>query len=92
MGSISLRKDPACCTAQSKYVNKNELIKAKIELPHDPAVLLLHMYLDKTIVQKDKCTPLFITSLFIIAKMWKQLKCPLMHKHDMVHIYNHKKE
>ena len=25
---------------------------------------------------KDICTPVFIAALFIIAKMWKQPKCP----------------
>ena len=28
-------------------------------------------------VQKDTCTSLLITELFIIAKTWKQPKCPL---------------
>ena len=27
-------------------------------------------------VQKDKCTPVFIAALFTIAKTWKQPKCP----------------
>ena len=26
--------------------------------------------------QKDKCTPVFITALFTIAKTWKQPNCP----------------
>ena len=32
----------------------------------------------KTLTQKEKCTPLLITTLFTIAKLWKQPKCPLM--------------
>ena len=52
------------------------LRKLKIELPYDPAILLLGIYLDKTIIQKDTCTPMFIAGLFIIAKTWKQPKCP----------------
>ena len=35
------------------------------------------IYLDKTISQKDTCTPAFIAALFTIAKTWKQPKCPL---------------
>ena len=31
--------------------------KLKIELPYDPAILLLGIYLEKTIIQKDTCTP-----------------------------------
>ena len=27
--------------------------------------------------QKDTCTPMFIATLFTIAKTWKQPKCPL---------------
>ena len=37
---------------------------------------LLDIYLDKTFIPKDTCTPAFITALFIIAKTWKQNKCP----------------
>ena len=31
--------------------------KLKIELPYDPAIPLLGIYPDKTIIQKDTCTP-----------------------------------
>ena len=53
------------------------LRKLKLELPYDPAILLLAIYLDKTIIQKDTCAPMFIAALFTIAKTWKQPKCPL---------------
>ena len=33
-------------------------------------------YPGKTIIQKDTCTPMFIASLFTIAKTWNQPKCP----------------
>ena len=39
----------------------------KIELPYEPEMPLLGMYPDKTIVQKDTCTPVFTTALFTIA-------------------------
>ena len=32
---------------------------------------------EKTIIQKDTCTPMFIAELFAIAKTQKQPKCPL---------------
>ena len=35
------------------------------------------LYLDKPVIQKDKCTPMFTAVLFTIAKAWKQPKCPL---------------
>ena len=48
----------------------------KIELPYDPAIPPLVIYLEKTVIQKDTCTPMFIGALFTIAKTWKQHKCP----------------
>ena len=51
--------------------------KLKIVWPYDPAVPLLVMYVNKTIIPKDTCTPMFIAALSIIASMWKQYKCPL---------------
>ena len=53
------------------------LKKLKIELPYNPAIPLLGIYPDKTITQKDTCTPMFIAELFTIANTWKQPKCPL---------------
>ena len=52
------------------------LRKLKIELPYDPAIPLLGVYPEKTIIEKDTCTPLFIVALFTIARSWKQAKCP----------------
>ena len=53
------------------------LKKLKIELPYDPAIPLLGIYPEKTITQKDTCTPMFIAALFTIARTWKQPKCPM---------------
>ena len=52
------------------------LKKLNIELPYDPAIPLLAIYPEKTITQKDTCTPMFIAALFTIARSWKQPKCP----------------
>ena len=52
------------------------LKKLKIELPYDPAIPLLGIYLEKTIIQKELCTKMFIAALFTIARTWKQPKCP----------------
>ena len=52
------------------------LEKLKIELPCDPAIPLLGIYPEKTIIQKDPCTPIFTEAMFIIARLWKQPKCP----------------
>ena len=50
------------------------LNKLKIELTYDPAIPILDIYLEKTIIQKDTCIPMSTAVLFTIAKMWKQLK------------------
>ena len=47
------------------------LKKLKIELPYDPATSLLGIYPDKTIIQKDTCTPMFRAALFTITKTRK---------------------
>ena len=52
------------------------LKKLKIELPYDPAIPLVGIYPEKTIIQKESCTTMFIAALFTIAGTWKQSKCP----------------
>ena len=52
------------------------LKKLKIEVPYDPVIPILGIYLDKIVIQIDTCTPMFITALFIIAKTRKQAKRP----------------
>ena len=53
------------------------LKKLKIELPYDPAIPLLGIYPEKTLILKITCTPMFTAALFTIAKTWKQPKYPL---------------
>ena len=52
------------------------LKKLEIELPYDPAIPLLDIYTEETRFERDTCTPMFITALFIIARTWKQPRCP----------------
>ena len=52
------------------------LKKLKIELPYDPAIPFLGIYPEENMNQKEICNPVFIASLFTIAKTWKQPKCP----------------
>ena len=47
------------------------LKKLKTELPYDPAFPLLGIYPEKTLIQKDTCTPEFTAVLLTIAKTWK---------------------
>ena len=50
--------------------------KLKIELPFDPVIPFLSIYPEKTMAQKDTCTPIFIAALYTIAKTWNQPKTP----------------
>ena len=52
------------------------LKKLEIELPYDPAIPLLGIHTEETRTERDTCTPKFITALFIIARTWKQPRCP----------------
>ena len=52
------------------------LKKLQIELPDDPAIPLLGIYPEETIIQKESCITMFIAALFTIARTWKQPKCP----------------
>ena len=53
-----------------------ELKKLKMDLPFDPAISLLGLYLKepKTLIRKNISTPMFTEVLFTITKVWKQPK------------------
>ena len=53
------------------------LKKLKIELPYDPAIPLLGIYPDKSIIQKDTSTPMFIAALCTRVDTRKQPERPL---------------
>ena len=64
------------------------LKKLEIELSYDPAIPLLGIYPEKTIIQKDTRTPVFIAALFTIARTQKQPKWPSTDEWiKMWHIY-----
>ena len=48
-----------------------------IKPPYDPAIPLLGICPEETKIEKDTCIPLFIATLFTIARTWKQPICPL---------------
>ena len=47
-----------------------------IKLPYDSAISSLGIGPEKTTILKDTCTPMFIATLFTIARAWKQPRCP----------------
>ena len=52
------------------------LKKLEIELHYDPEIPLLGIHTEETRIERDTCTPMFISALFIIARTWKQPRCP----------------
>ena len=76
------------------------LKKLKTELPYDPAIRLLGIHTEETRIERDTCTPMFITVLFTIARTWKQPRYPLAdewirkfwHIHTMELLFSYKKE
>ena len=49
------------------------LKKLEIELP---AIPLLGIHTEETRIERGTCTQMFIAALFIIARTWKQPRCP----------------
>ena len=66
-----------CQVIQPLWRTVWRFLKLKIELPYDTAIPVLVIYPEKTIIEKDLCTPMFISAVFTIARSWKQPKCPL---------------
>jgi hypothetical protein len=67
-----------CKLVQPPWKTMWRLLKnLKIDLPYDPAILLLGTCLKEceSAYNKGTCTPMFIAALFIIAKLQKQSRC-----------------
>ena len=48
----------------------NHFNKISLKIP------LLAIHTEETRIERDTCTPMFITALFIITRTWKQPRCP----------------
>ena len=55
----------------------------------DLAIPLLDIYTEETRIERDTCTPMFISALFTIVRIWKQPRCPLTEEwtKKMWHVY-----
>jgi hypothetical protein len=76
-----LLKSQHCKLVQPLWKKIWRILKnLNIDLPYDPAILLLGIYLKEcdTGYSRDTCTPMFIAALFTIVKLWKQPRCPLL--------------
>ena len=76
------KREPSYCWWGCKVVQSlwrtvwGFLKKLEIELPYDPEIPLLSIHTKETRYERDMCTPMFTTALFIIARTWKQPRCP----------------
>ena len=63
----------------SRFLKKLGVKKKQLGIvgsPYDPPIPPLDIYPEETKTEKDTCTPLFIATLFTIAGIWKQPRCP----------------
>jgi hypothetical protein len=52
------------------------LKKLNLDLPYDPATPGIYLKECDSGYYKGTCTPMFIATLYTIAKLWKQPRCP----------------
>ena len=54
------------------------LKELKIELSYNLAIALMGIYLKDTdaVKRRDTCIPMFIAAMAMIAKLWKEPRCP----------------
>ena len=60
------------------------LKKLEIELRYGPAIPLLGIHSEETRRERDMCTSMFIATLFIIARTWKQPKFLLLTLYTLI--------
>jgi hypothetical protein len=54
-------------------------VRRKLEIAEDPAILLFGIYpTDAPQCHKGTCSTMFIASLYVIARNWKQPRCPII--------------
>ena len=51
--------------------------KLAMKLSYPPTIPLVGIYPEKSIIERDTCTPIFVATLFTIARTWKHPRCPL---------------
>ena len=54
------------------FLTKEARIYNGLKTIYDPAIPLLGIHTEKTRIERDMCTPMFIAALFIIARTWMQ--------------------
>ena len=62
-----------CKLVQSQWRTVWRILKKQ---PYNLAVPVLGIHTEETTTERNTCTSMFITSLFTIARTWKQPRCP----------------
>ena len=76
-----MKREPSYTVGRMKIdaaTMKNRMhipLKTRNKTPYDPAIALLGIEPEETIVEKNTHTPVFIGTLFTIARTWKQPRC-----------------
>ena len=87
------KREPSCsvggCVSWYSHYRESMEVprKTKTELPYDPPIPFLGIFLDKTIIQKDTHTPVFIAALCAIGKTWEKNKYASTDKWTKKHIH-----
>ena len=70
------------------------LKKPKTELPCDPAIPLMGIYPEESVIQNDTRAPMSMAALFTIARTWKQTSINRRMDNDICHgiLLSHKKK
>ena len=64
-------------TSTATMENSVEIpLKTGNRTAYNPAIPLLGIHTEETRIERDTCTPMFIATLFITARTWKQPRCP----------------
>ena len=77
-GRCGLKGTLLHCSCEYKLVQplwkrvQRFLRKLEIKLLYDPAIPLLGIYLDRTIIWKDTCTSMLTAVVYTTAKTWRQ--------------------
>ena len=75
---VIISVQPAITSTLAGIEVRAATVESSMGVPHktenDSASLLLGLYLEKTMIQKDTWIPIFITALLTMARTWKQPK------------------
>ena len=71
------KRNPLALWWENTMENSMEIpLKTRNKNTYNPAIPIVGIYPEKTMTQKDICTPTSIAAPFTVARTWKQPRCP----------------